>query len=292
MIRRTLRFARRHPALYRIRFALITRPMPAGALATECANRYHGPTDVPAPYLDAVRRIAPSGADGYDAALQIAQWLSGGRPRGCGLSCGSVEALRRIEAGEAGMCSDYSQVFTGLCIAAGIPAREWGCVSDFLGGRTSYGHAFNEVYSAAAGRWVLIDAYRSVRALDARSRIPMGVVDVRRAAEQDGGGSVLFEPIDHAAARAEPDALARLYLHPDQVFLLIANNRVFAQDRWLRWSHALPLPLLHAAMLVGGVYQRYWLLQGADHHCGADRKYLEMMRGLGLGRAGVYLMRR
>ena len=149
---------RSHAALHQIRYALRAR---IGAPAAFLSDR--PPTvqsKVPASFMEKIREFGLEGAPHrFETALDLAQQLSRRTQHGRHLGTTSVEALRQVFSGPSGVCSDYAQVYLGLCTAAGIACREWG-VSETLTG-SGMGHTMSEIYCEHRGKWILIDAYRS-----------------------------------------------------------------------------------------------------------------------------------
>ena len=279
--------ARRHPFLYRLRYALIVRFDGYDVRARPGSSSRALDTTAPKAFHDVVKRLGlGDGGDhrigdargmSFDDVRRLAFDLSHGHPRGPGLGVTSTEALQAIycspERGGAGVCSDYTQVFLGLCRAAGIPCREWGLTEAF--DRRGVGHALTEVFvdvheakdraaedleMAAPGRWVLLDPYLSVYATRRGDDAPLSMaeaIDLTTAGRRD---EIEVRAIDDGAASLERRTgyVAR-YFVPQHRFFVLSNNRVFRQDDWIGRLGFLPLPLVHGAMLVCGVYQRFHL---------------------------------
>lgn len=175
------------------------------------------------------------------------------------MGCDSGTALRLIYDSKAGVCSDYSQVYLGLCIAAGIKVREWGISEDFSISQTSLGHTFNEIHSTEFNKWVFIDASRAIYATDKRTGVPLGVAEIVDLTTSALSDQIEFQYMDDDQRGKEYLSHADLYLNPSNIFFLFSNNCVFKQDKFLRWVSILPLPFLHILMLILGSYQRYFI---------------------------------
>ena len=174
---------------------------------------------------------------------------------GDGLSCDSVTALQLVYSGQGGICSDVSQVFTGLCIAAGIQVREWGVCDDFAGKR---GHTFNEIYSSEYDKWVFLDAHKSLFATRRGSENPLSaaeLIDLVTAGEQDKIEMIYVGRIENRDDFTSN--VAMYYFNPKNVFFLIVDNNVFGQDLLLKRAERVPLAVLHALMLILGLYPRF-----------------------------------
>ena len=76
-----------------------------------------------------------------------------------------------------GYCADYSKLFNAFAHSLNIPVREWAFGRDGFGS----GHTFNEIYSYADDKWVFVDSYHGMMVEDARTTIPLSVLELRRA---------------------------------------------------------------------------------------------------------------
>ena len=255
MFQRLRATLRRGTALSGIRHALITRIGNEQTFRHDSANLVVDRGEVPAEYLKFVANLPLSSSHTWESAKLIATDIAQRRQRGNGLSRDSVTALKMICSRQGGICSDISQVFTGLCIAASIQVREWGVEEDFA---TERGHSFNEVFASEYGKWAFLDAPRNIYAMARGSRVPLSVselVDKVTAGEGDQVEMVYFGPADK-----EEDSLFNIdvyYFQPTNVFFLLSNNNLFKQDPLLRWAHKVPLAMLHAALLMLGRYPRF-----------------------------------
>ena len=246
---------KRHPFLYRLRYALILR---LGGDEIFRPPEPPSPFDGPAIFAERVAGIKV--AEGtLAAAHEIARRLSTGHERGPGLGVDSVRALERIEAGGAGVCSDYTQVFLALCAAAGVPAREWGMCETFEG--RGVGHAVAEVWATELDQWVGLDPFFSLYPVSQQDGAPLSLAELAEAAAADRADDVRLIDIDpEGAAGTQRDGWKARYLRPGHHFFLLVANDVFRQDRYLRLVGTLPIPAIHLLMLLAGSYQRFHLL--------------------------------
>jgi len=265
----------RQPFLYRLRYALITElggvdfsgsPEPAGDAAS----------GIPREYLATVARLELAGDGDFDDARTIAFDLSRGHRRGPGIGRASVEALERIYSGRAhGVCSDYTQVFLGLCRAAGVAAREWGLCSRF--DQHGIGHAVAEIYSPSRGRWIFLDPLFSIYAVGTDD-VPLAVVDMIDLATAGRAERIAIRLIDpEGKPGAKRDAYVARYFDPGHAFFLLSRNEVFAQDPFLAWVRAVPPPVVHLAMILAGRYQRFQVYTNA-HNQGAMAERMAALR--------------
>ena len=248
---------RRHPSSYRIRYALITR-LGGDEFSAPPATSSGGSStaDIPPAFQEAVSRLDLDADPDFADARKLAFDLSRGHRRGPGLGTTSTSALRKIYSGaRAGVCSDYTQVFLGLCRAAGVAVREWGMCASFS--RSILGHSFAEVYSRKHAKWIFLDPMFSIYAVDA-ARGPLSVAEIVDLIGAGSRDSIETRVID---ADGYPGERRRTYFdryfNSDHAFFLLSNNDVFRQDRFLRWIHVVPLPLLHFLMILAGSYQRF-----------------------------------
>ncbi len=68
------------------------------------------------------------------------------------------DTYRRIVENGDGYCGDFTRVFMGFAIAAGIPVRAWAFSLDGFGG---HGHVWPEIWNKQAGKWQLVDIYNN-----------------------------------------------------------------------------------------------------------------------------------
>src|SRR3546814_14131094 len=85
------------------------------------------------------------------------------------------ETYEKIVGGEGGYCSDYTQSFNALALAAGLDVREWG----FAWADMANGHAFNEIWDPTLQKWVFIDSFVSFYVIDRASGIPLSSREFR-----------------------------------------------------------------------------------------------------------------
>lgn len=264
---------KRHPFWYRFRYALITElagvefgAPPIGDVAKD---------RVPGELTAIVSRLDLSG-DEFDDARRIAFDLSHGHHRGPGLGTSTVKTLTHIYGGKrGGVCSDYTQVFLGLCRAAGIAAREWGLCARFES--HVLGHALAEIFSGRHGKWVFIDPLFSVWASRRGASAPLAVTEMVDLVSAGRPADIVIELIDAEGKPGEKrNTYVERYFNPDHAFFLLTNNDVFKQDTYLRWAKLVPLPIVHAVMLLSGDYQRFHVYVNAHNKDAMARRIEEL----------------
>ena len=220
----------------------------------------------PAAFSEVVNELLGKGGahlKEWDKALRLARHLRDGtKVKGRAIQTDTVSAYLAIRRTGGGYCSDYSQVLNGLAYAAGIAVREWGMsFGDFSGD----GHAFNEIYDAARGKWMFLDSFFSFYVLDANTGIPLSVLEL---AETLRGGSgrerVRVEFIDEEAfSFPDRDAALNYYRRgADRLFLGLANN-VLEYDRHpvVRWAAKFGRTAEQVAAMVCGMAPRLLIVK-------------------------------
>jgi hypothetical protein len=252
----------------RLRYALIARVGPPRMFGAWPRRRPIRPQRVPPLLRQTIRRLDLADVGPFEAARRIARYLSRGHPRGKCVSTHLSGALDAIRRHRGGCCSDYAQVFVGLCVGAGIAVREWGLCDGF---RTMQrGHCFNEVFSAEYGKWVFIDPFLSVFATSATE--PLSVTEVVDAVAAGRAHDVEFRWIDEAQRAKAVRSVSEYYLRPDNLFFLTGHYNVFEEDRLIRAVGWLPTSVLHCLMLLLGRYHRFWLYTNAANRRRVERE--------------------
>jgi hypothetical protein len=239
----------------RFRYALIARIGSTRIFGEWPRRGIFRPRRVPELLHRTLQRLDLAGTDALEAAKRIARHLSYGHPRGRCLSTHLTAALDAIQRHCGGCCSDYAQVFVGLCAAAGIAAREWGLCDGFT--TMNYGHCFNEVFSTEHGKWVLVDPFLSFYTTS--NGTPLSVTEVVDKVATGRSGDVEFHWIDETQRIKAATCVSQYYLGPGNLFFLTGNYNVFEEDRLLRAGGWLPVSLVHSLLLLLGRYHRFWL---------------------------------
>lgn len=252
----------------RLRYALIAHVGSSRTFSEWPRRNVFRPQRVPDLYRRALDRLDIAGTDALETAKRIARYLSFGHPRGRCLSTHLTAALRAIRRHCGGCCSDYAQVYGGLCAAIGLPSREWGLCDSFTTMRV--GHCFNEVFSVEHRKWVLIDPFLALYAT-ARGT-PLGVTEIVDTVAAGRADDLEFHLLDDAQQATAASLVPYYYLSGQNLFFLTGQYNVFDEDRVLRAFSWLPTPLLHSAMLLLGRYHQFWLYTNAANRFRVERE--------------------
>ena len=238
-----------------MRSALVVKIGTDDLFANEYANKYYEMSEIPTDFRSTISRIDLKGLQTFEKAKRIAFDLAHGHRTGRGLSADSCQSLKLIYAGLAGVCSDYAQVYTGLCVASGVKIREWGMCDDLV--QTKCGHSFSEVFSTEYGKWVFIDSYGSIYATLRGQDDPLSVIELIDLMTANLGDEVHFRHIVEERRHQTRQTLAKIYYNPENIFFLSCDYNIFKQDKVLKWADILPLPFLHFILFIIGEYQRF-----------------------------------
>lgn len=194
-------------------------------------------------------------AGNMQKALEIARHLATGPGTGDGIRSNTIDTYRAIMTGDQGYCSDFTQVFNAIALAAGIPVREWGVSFEGFSGN---GHAFNEVYDFGLDKWVMIDSFFSLYILDTRSNEPLSAVEFRDFLSS-GSHTEDIAVIPIVAERfgfPSPPAAIEYYRRGADQFYLWFGNNVFSYDRHAAVQFFGPMSraLEQGAAIVSGVH--------------------------------------
>lgn len=203
-------------------------------------------------------RVGDTGAprEGFDLALAISRHLMSAPQRLDGpIQSGLHAAYTGITQRGVGYCADFTQVFTALAVAAGLPVRTWSISFETFGA----GHAFNEIYDQRLGRWMLVDSYHSLYFADAATLEPLSVLDVhdRLLAPTSTAPTMVIQRIVPDLFPFPSDAAALDYYRRGMSQLALAwGNNVFDYDQSapVRWSAAVSRHAERAVAIVIGEY--------------------------------------
>jgi len=133
---------------------------------------------VPLPeFISAVRAAGVDFTAGdWEKALLLAGILSRNAQDKGSIQSDLLTTYRGIVEEGRGYCADFVEVYLGLAGAAGLVAREWAFSFDGFGGD---GHAFIEVFDRLRDKWVFLDVYNNVHAVDAASGEPLSALEFR-----------------------------------------------------------------------------------------------------------------
>ncbi len=167
---------RRHPILYYIRFALICKNIPADLDDENCFNSLNSKNDVAPIFTSTLSEMDLRNKSDFEKSLSIAKFLVEKISGGPGLGISSDGALHKMLNDNAGVCSDFSQIYNVFCLLADVKVREYGVVEKFY--NPQFGHTFNEIYSAQLRKWIMIDVGKGTYYIDQSSSQPLSAVEL------------------------------------------------------------------------------------------------------------------
>lgn len=194
----------------------------------------------------------------FTAAKKIIQYMNNNYGKGRGLGYSSVEILNKLKNKEGGACSDYSSVFTALCLAINIRVREWGLVENLkykIKGE-NLGHSFNEIFYEKFNKWVLVDAYYGIYFENKDNNLPLAASEL---IDFHMGSKHKIKQVNFLQNRPEYKLQVKINncYYRDNLFFLLKNYNIFSQDKILSMHNNFPLPLLHFLLILFNKYYTY-----------------------------------
>ncbi len=272
---------KRHPAFYLVRFWLIIKKSSTEDFEKEHCNKYVKPNRIPLQFKEEVERIGFNASDAaFDKAKKMILYMSEHFGKGEGLGYPTVEMLNVLKKKSLGVCSDYAVIFTALCIANDIKVREWGLVDSLAYkamGKT-LGHSFNEVYCKTWEKWVMFDPYYGIYFEDKRKGLPLSATELIDLQSQEKAQikENLFLRINWPNATSKLK-IKRLY-YQNNVFFLLKDYDVFAQDKILSWHRLIPLPVLHFILILFNKYYKYVVYFNANNDQLMKRQLMSLFK--------------
>lgn len=182
-------------------------------------------------FTEVVRRVVPDKArtgPALTTALRLAGHLRKTSRDGQPIQANTRETYEKIVSGGGGYCSDYTQSFNALALAAGLQVRECGFTWEDM----ANGHAFNEVWAPEFGKWVFIDSFVSFYVVDAANGEPLSALEFR-AMLMGGSEGTEIEVVrivpDRFGFETDSQVLAWYRRGVPRMFLLLGNG-VFSYD--------------------------------------------------------------
>lgn len=190
-------------------------------------------------------------------AVRLARHLRETAHHGAPIQASTRETYEKIVAGKGGYCSDYTQAFNALALAAGLKVREWGFTWEDM----ANGHAFNEIWEPDLQKWVFIDAFTSFYVADAATGLPMSALEFRSALlAEPGAGEPRVVPIvaERFGFKSAEKALEWYRRGIPQMFLLLGNS-VFSYDEnpIIRLTEPLPRSVEMMTAILLGQHPRF-----------------------------------
>ena len=126
-------------------------------------------------FAQAVARLGIDELSDWDKARALAAHLTE-----CAQDKGPIQSdlattYRRIREGY-GYCADFAKVYVALAHAAGLFVRQWAFTHNGFGGN---GHVLIEVYDPLRGKWLMLDVYNNLYAIDAASNQVLSALEFR-----------------------------------------------------------------------------------------------------------------
>jgi hypothetical protein len=239
---------KRHPFLYTTRFKLLSKNSNITEIENCSYNCQNLKTSIPDYFhqinKDIFRGYTPK--DDFESVKRISTWLREHIKGGRGLSHPSELALKAMLSGEGGVCSDIVQVFNNFCVINNIKVREWGITRAPFD--ESYGgHSFNEIFSEALNKWILIDVSWSVIFYN-KEGVPLSVVEFYNLLRKNG--AVIYKPILENNI-LERENISYNYLDFNTVPFLICNYSNERYDKVLKYSRPyIPVFISHFALFM------------------------------------------
>lgn len=207
--------------------------------------------------VDAVLPPEERQAPALAQALKLAAHLHATSRPGAPIQANTRETYEKIVGGQGGYCSDYTQAFNALTLAAGLAVREWG----FSWEDMANGHAFNEIWEPALGKWVFIDSFVSFYVVDAASGTPMSALEFRASLlGEPGAGEARVVPIvtERFGFDSAEKALDWYRRGVPQMFLVLGNS-IFSYDAnpIIRMTESLPRSVEMLTAILLGEHPRF-----------------------------------
>lgn len=216
-------------------------------------------------FVAAMREAGAESIPGdWDKAVALAGFLSRNAHVEGPIQSDLASTYRGIVDDGRGYCADYTSVYLGLAHAAGLVAREWGFTFDGFGG---HGHTLIEVFDRQRGKWVFLDVFNNVHALDAATGSPLSAMEFRE-----------FVLGRRATPVVRPNGPGRLgYRHEAK---LVDYYRRGASEWYLWWGNAvltydaqpavralghISLPAAQIAAIGAGVHPRIKVLASPEN---------------------------
>lgn len=190
-------------------------------------------------------------------AVRLARHLRATSHHGEPIQANTRETYEKIVGGKGGYCSDYTQAFNALALAAGLKVREWGFTWEDM----ANGHAFNEIWEPDLKKWVFLDAFTSFYVVDAATGTPMSTLELRASLlGEAGAGEARVVPIvaERFGFKSPEKALDWYRRGVPQLFLLLGNS-VFSYDAnpVIRMTEPLPRSVEMLAAVLMGEHPRF-----------------------------------
>lgn len=244
----------------RVRNALlldIVEPAEMNWTPSNVPSRFRAETLSASPtYAGAVRQLGIDRMESdWAKALVLAGHLTE-NAKDLGAIQSDLESTYRAIVSEGkGYCADFTQVYLGLAHAAGLFARERAFSFDGFGG---HGHAFLEIYDRQRARWLWLDVYNNVHAVDAQTKEPLSPEEFRAYALGKRGEVIVQRNGPGRLGYKHTEKLVDYYRRGATEWYLWAGNAVFTYDAHPLMSigAGIAAPVEQAFAILAGTHPR------------------------------------
>jgi hypothetical protein len=163
------------------------------------------------------------------------------------------DTYRAILTRGTGYCGDFTRVFMGFALAAGMPVRAWSFSFDGFGG---HGHIWPEIWNRQRKKWELIDIFDNTY-FAREDGLPLSALEVRQAMKSVDGTVRLLRLYAGARPGYEHDDKAwEYYRRGLSEWYLAWGNNVFSEDNALlvRALTHVSRPFEQLGAILQGVY--------------------------------------
>jgi hypothetical protein len=245
-------YFRRHPALYKIRFKLVSKESSIESIENFSYNDINKKSNIPSLFFETNQLIFADVNDDlpiFEKALQIAIWLKKNIKGGPGLGKSSTTALQKMLNGEGGVCSDFSQIYSNFCVINDIKVKEWGMKSLSKDKKVSGGHSFNEVYCPEFQKWIMIDPGKSILFYQVENTIPLSTLEYINLKRENKEIIISSIVTDEYINRQNVNSI---FLESESLPFVITNYNNKSIDFFLEKLDFLPESIIHGILIFIG----------------------------------------
>lgn len=245
-------YLRRHPALYKIRYQLVSKKSSLDTVESFCYNDLNKKTTIPLLFFEINNLIFPDSNENLndlEKAKKIAIWLKNNIKGGPGLGKSSATALQKMINGEGGVCSDFSQIYSNFCVINDIRVKEWGMKILSNDATVSGGHSFNEVYCKEFQKWMMIDVPKSIFFFDANKQIPLSALEYIHLKKEKKEITIASIYTD---GTYDNNNAQNIYLISNSLPFVITNYNNKTYDYFLEKLDYFPVSIIHGILILIG----------------------------------------
>lgn len=216
-------------------------------------------------FADVVRRLGVPGIESdWDKALVLADHLTR-NAKDLGPIQSDLDTTYRAIVDEGrGYCADFTQVYLGLAHAAGLFAREWAFSLDGFGG---HGHAVIEIFDRQRGRWLWLDVYNNVHAVDAVTQEPLSSAEFRAYTIGARPSTIVRRNGPGRLGYVHTHKLVDYYRRGASEWYLWGGNAVFTYEAHplVRAGSVVAAPVAQLSAIAAGVHPRIFVVPDAGN---------------------------